>query len=556
MTRRFCARVLRDRRAGVGLLFAAALPVIIGMAAFAVDLGAVQLDTRRLQGVADAAALAAASGDPTNAQTAVQAAIVAAGYPQSVAAQVTPGNYAQDESIAPSARFTPLTNGTGNAARVVLQSTSPTFFARIFGKTNVVISRQATAAQQRYAAFSIGSRLASLNGGILNSYLSALTGSNVSLSVMDYQSLVGADVDLFKFLPLLRTSAGLNALTFGDVLNSNVSTPQVLNAVASALSADGQPAAATAIKNLLNVSGGQSLTLSALIDAGPFATQSEGGTGLAKVNALAMATAVLQLASQQRQVALDLGATLPGLASTKVFLAVGQRQAQSPWITITAAGTPIIHTAQTRLFIQTQLAPTLLPGLSGLISINLPIFVQLAGAEGKLDNINCAGGTTPSVTLDARTDAVQAAIGDVNTAALNDFSTPIAPTPTKLVHSLLVDVIGSSNISTGAAEPWQQLTFGLPMIQAGQSQTISQTVPVSGLATSLIQQATLTPSLLGGLITLPLAPLLQSVGGALQIVSPVLDSLLMTVTGALGVGIGQADLRVTGMRCGAAVLVA
>ena len=80
----------------------------------------------------------------------------------------------------------PASRGWPNA----LQSTSPTFFARIFGKTNIVISRQATAAQQRYAAFSIGSGLASLNGGLLNSYLSALTGSNVSLSVMDYEALV------------------------------------------------------------------------------------------------------------------------------------------------------------------------------------------------------------------------------------------------------------------------------------------------------------------------------------------------------------------------------
>ena len=546
-------RLLRDRRAGAGILVAAALPVVIGMAAFAVDLGAVQLDTRRLQGVADAAALAAASGDPTKAQVTAQAAVTAAGFPRSVTAQVIPGNYVQDASIAAASRFTPLSNGSGNAMRVVLQSTSPTFFARIFGKTNIVISRQATAAQQRYAAFSIGSRLASLDGGLLNSYLSALTGSNVSLSVMDYQSLVGADVDLLRFLPLLRTSAGLKALTFGDVLNSNVSTPQVLNAIASALSADGQPAAATAIKNLLNVSGGQSLTLSALIDAGPFATQSEGGTGLAKVNALAMATAVLQLASQQRQVALDLGASVPGLASTKVFLAVGQRQAQSPWITITASGAPILHTAQTRLFVQAQLAPTLISGLGGLVSINLPLFVELAGAEGRLNAINCAGGTTPSTTLDARTDAVRAAIGNINTSALNDFSTPINPTETTLVHALLVDVVGSSNISTGASEPWQQLTFGLPAIQAGQSQTISQTVPVNGLATSLVQQANLAVVLAG--LRVPVSPLLQPVTSALQLVSPALDTLLMTVTGTLGVGIGQADLRVTGMRCGAAVLV-
>ena len=48
---------------------------------------------------------------------------------------------------------------------------------------------------------------------------------------------------------------------------------------------------------------------------------------------------------------------------------------------------------------------------------------------------------------------------------------------------------------------------------------------------------------------------MQAVGGALSLVAPALDGLLMNLTGLLGVGIGEADLRVTGVRCGTAVLV-
>ena len=539
-------------RGGVGALVALAMPVLIGIAAFAVDLGAMQLDTRRLQGMADAAALAAASGDPGNVQQAADAMVLAAHFPRRVTARVTTGSYRADASIAAAARFTPA-NGSSDAVRVELESTSPTFLAAIFGRREVVIARTATAARQRYASFSIGSRLASLDGGLLNAYLSALTGGNVSLSVMDYRALAGADVDLFRYLPLLRTKAGLQAASFGDVLKSNVSTPQALDALASALSADGQPQAANAIKGLLNMAGTRAISLAALIDAGPLATQSEGGTGIAKVDALALTTAMLQLGAPTRQVSLDLGASVPGLTSTRVTLAIGEREEQSPWIAITDKGTPVIRTAQARLYLRSRVAPTALAGLSGLVAVDLPIFVELAGAEGRLNAINCASEATRGVTLEARTDAVRAAIGNVDEGRMSDFTSPITPTPARLVDTVLVDVIGSSNISTGAAEPWQKLNFDWNAIQSGTRKTIRATAPVGGLATSLATQASLKAELLG--LPIPVDPLLRSVGGVLQLVSPALDTLLMTTTGALGVGIGEADLRATGMRCGAAALV-
>ncbi|MFW2851639.1 pilus assembly protein TadG-related protein [Sphingomonas sp. TX0543] len=547
-------RLAADRRGGAGMLVAAAMPVLIGLAAFAVDVGAIQLDARRLQGMADAAALAAASGDPGNGQNVAEMSVAAARFPRPVITRVTGGNYRPDPALAPGARFTPSSaSGGADAVRVELESTSPTFLAAIFGRQSVTIGRGATAARQRYAGFSIGSRLASLDGGLLNAYLSALTGSNVSLSVMDYRALAGADVDLLRYLPLLRTTAGLQAATFGDVLKSNVSTPQALDALASALSADGQPQASNAIRRLLNINGSRSISLAALIDAGPLASQSEGGTGVVKADALALATALLQLGSPQRQVSLDLGASVPGLASTRVSLAIGEREAQSPWISITDKGTPIIRTAQARLYVRSRVAPAALAGLPGLISIDLPVFVELAGAQARLNAINCASEASRSVTLEAKTDLVRATIGTVDETRMGDFSTALTPSPARLVDTLLVDVIGSSTISLGAAEPWQKATFDWAAIQAGTRKTIRATAPVDGLATSLASQASLKVELIG--LPIPIDPLLRSVGGLLQLVSPALDTLLMTTTGMLGVGIGEADLRATGMRCGVAVLV-
>src|SRR3546814_4521395 len=67
----------------------------------------------------------------------------------------------------------------------------------IFGRRAITIRRSATAAQTRMASFAIGSRLASIDGGVLNALLSGLTGSRIPLKALDYRPLAGADVDQF-----------------------------------------------------------------------------------------------------------------------------------------------------------------------------------------------------------------------------------------------------------------------------------------------------------------------------------------------------------------------
>lgn len=545
-------RLVRDRRGGVGLMVAGMMPVLVGFAAFAIDVGAVQLETRRLQGIADAAALAAASTTSGMTQRA-QAIVTGSGWQHPVAVRVEQGAYSADPAKAPSARFVASASGA-DAARVTLESTVPTFFARVLGTREVSIARTATARRQRFAAFSIGSRLASVDAGLLNAYLGALTGSELRLTAMDYEALASAQVDLFALLPLVRSSATLDAVTFRDILTSQVATPKLLDALSQALTGSNQTSAAAAVRQIATVAGGASVSLGTLIDPGPLGGQAAGGTGVAQLDAMALATAILQLAGPRRQVAIDLGASIPGLASTRLMLAVGERAQQSPWIAITDTGTPIVRTAQARAYLETRLSPVALPGLGSLVSINLPVLVELASAEGRLATINCAAGAGRGVTLEGRTDAGSAAIGTIETGRLDDFSTALVPARAALVDTLLIDVIGSSRLSLGAAEPWRSLRFSESEIATRAHKTVASSQPLGGIVTSLVGQASLSVQVIG--LPIPIDPLLRGVGAALTPIAPALDRLLMTATGTLGVGLGEADLSVTGMRCGQAILVA
>src|SRR3546814_7197064 len=66
----------RDTRGGISMLTAFALTMLIGSAALAVDIGSLYLDRRKPQGIADAAALAAA-GRPGEEQAAAERIIAA-----------------------------------------------------------------------------------------------------------------------------------------------------------------------------------------------------------------------------------------------------------------------------------------------------------------------------------------------------------------------------------------------------------------------------------------------------------------------------------------------
>jgi uncharacterized membrane protein len=185
-----------DERGGVAILAAAGGGLFCLLAALTVDLSALALEGRTLQGAADLAAMSAARDLPRAhaAATATAEANLA-----NVATETVTGLYIADAALKPAARFTPSPAGP-NAARVTLKRPSSLYFGRwIVGRDTVQLTRTATAAisaDPPRAMFSIGSRLAALDGGVANALLSGLTGSSVSLSVMDYNRLADARVNL------------------------------------------------------------------------------------------------------------------------------------------------------------------------------------------------------------------------------------------------------------------------------------------------------------------------------------------------------------------------
>lgn len=425
----------------------------------------------------------------------------------------------------------------------------PLFFGKFLtGHPTARVSVTATAARVDLASFSIGSRLASVSGGLPGQLLSGLAGTDLNLNVMDAQGLVSADVDLLAFIDALRTQANLQGLTFGETLATDVSLPKALSAMAAAT---GNASAQSALRGIAARVPPVTVQLSKLIDLGPLSGETKTDPARPiKADGYALVREMLQTATGKRQVDLDLAAGVPGLLSTKVSLAIGERPAQSPWLAVAKDRSVKVRTAQTRLYVDTKVGGS---GLLGAASIHLPLFVELAKAEASLRSISCPTPATATVGLDVTTSAGQVAIGDVDTAALGNFNAAITPRRTTLVKVLLLaEVTGQSNVNLGGAGA-QQVTFTAQEIAAGKTHTVSTNDIAAGVAASLVRDMDLQVNTLGLGINLSLVT--SAVGTVLQGAAAPLDSLLGDLTGLLGVSVGQADVRVNGLRCGKPILV-
>lgn len=542
-------RIARENRGGVTMLAAGGIMTLLGCTAFAVDLGSLYMDSRKLQGIADAAALAAAA-DIANPQAAAEQAVAANGWDRKVSVAVETGNYRFDPAITAGSRF--ASGGAApDAVRVTLRADSPVYFARaLIRQDKMQIGRKATAARAKHASFSIGSRLAAINGGLVGQYLNQLTGTSLNLSVMDYNALLNANVDLLQFSEALATRIDAQALSFDDVLDTQVATPKVLGAMGDALRLQGNNNAADAVESLAQQITAKQIAVGDIIDLGPYGAQDKVSTDAKiKANGYEFVRTILELASGTHQVELDLGASIPGLLSTKARIAIGQRPQNSPWLTVTDRGETIVRTAQTRIYVEAGTPATGL--LASLASLKLPVMIELASAEAKLSDIKCGSGQQgPSVDLDVRPSVGTAKIAEFNAADFGNFSKPLGGQPATIAKVLLISVKGSAEANLGGNQ-WQKISFNASEIAANGAKTVSTNDIVSGLVSSLVSKLKLTidPSLL----TLTLQ---GPIGNQLKPLATPLDGLLNTLTDIVGAKLGQADVRINGVRCGVPALVA
>lgn len=558
---RLLPRFRREERGNVAILFALMLPVLLLSAAFAVDEGSLYLERRQAQSVADLAAIAAATNPDKALDTAFKMfqanGLIATGLPiddpsiqvrSMRPVRVVTGNYKAAPELSVSARFVPGGSPV-NAVQVTYRKTGTLFLARPWQDApEISVAALATATPQ--AAFSVGSRLASLNGGVANALLDSLLGTSVALDVMSYNALLDAKVDALDFLDALNQRLSLSAVTYADVIKASASRGAIAGALATLLTGTAKTAAQTLSTSIADST---TLKLARLLDIGPLAKLKLGADPgyFAGVSALEVLNAAAVIAGNGKQIDLNVAATLPGLVSIKLTVAIGEPP-QHAWYVVGDRGA-VARTAQTRLKLTVKLlgGPILLGG-----SVILPIYVEAAYAEAKLRSATCPafGQQAGTATVDVLPGIARVAIGNLSGSSFTDFSAfPVVDQATILTVPLLLKIKARSAVVLGQTSPIV-LNFSANDVTQGTLKTATNHVLVGSLSKSLIDGLDIDVDILGLVLSTD-AIIEAAVRTLVAPLAPVLDSTIFGVLDVLGVGLGEADVRVYSVTCNRPVLV-
>lgn len=545
-------QALQDRKGAIGIVMALFLSVCVSLAAFAVDIGSLYLERRTVQGVADLAAVAAA-GDLTRAEDAARGTLKANGFGAIRSLSVIRGRYETDRTVTHGQRFT-AGKQPYNAVRLDVELKGQLYFAKSFmDAPDISVSAIGTSDAQ--ATFSIGSRLASVRGGLSNAILGALLGGSINLSVMDYRALLDANVTLLSFLSALSTEVGVTAGTYGEVLNTNATVGNVLSALVRAANSSGQQPAAQVVTTLLSQSNlGATVPLSTLVDLGPLAHAEVGKPHSAlgaDVNVMSLVSALASLANGNDQVAVNLTTAVPGLLSLKMDLAIGEPSQHSGWVAVGQVGATV-RTAQTRLRLIAEVGGS---GLLSGIRVRLPLYVEIAQAEARLSALSCQSGQGGGeAVIEARPGVIRAWIGEVAPGGLSSFGTSAPVAAARIVQAPLLAVTGEAYVEMSNAAS-SDLRFTKSDVDGHVVKTAEVRDYLSSLTSSLLQNLDLHVDLLGlGIGLGSLSSIKALVLGLLAPVTSTLDSLLAPLLELIGVHLGEVDVQVNGMRCGSAVL--
>ncbi|MBB4347610.1 MULTISPECIES: pilus assembly protein TadG-related protein [Rhizobiaceae] len=565
-----------DRRGNVAITAALSLPIMISALALGVDYGYLTLQQRELQTTADLSAISAAA-NPSSPETGVvdymalnnknvavlkNGQLLNKGAPVAFSletvfdkfeayAEVIAGKYQADSSVAVGTRFQ---SGVApyDAVRVTVYQKGGLFFGGSLAKAPM-LNASGTAAIDKMAAFSVGSRLASLNGGVVNALLGNLLGTTLSLSVMDYQSLASANVDLLKVFDQLAIKLNLTAGTYNDLLNTDISYGTLLNAIGQTTGVT--PAVAATVKSLEKTLGTTKLTvkLKDIMDIGPL-----GSRLIGKSDGLAVQTDIFNVISATanaanggtNQIDLDLGATIPGLGGLTLSVAIGEPPVGSKALGIGRTGS-IVRTAQTRISLTTTV-----DGITGLLGIRIkvPLYLEVAHAEGRMASISCPSGSTgATVNVEAVPGVLELSLGDVDKSAFANFGKDPRVTKTKMVATpaLNLTALAYANATNVNAT---QLSFSPSDISSQKIKQASTKNTVSTLVDSLLKNLQLEVEILGLRVEVPSA-LLGGLADTLRLLTTPLDQVLYSVLSTIGVKVGEVDVRVGGASCRNPVLV-
>lgn len=522
-------RLLRDQRGGVGALSVLVSVLVITASAATIDAASVQFRARALQGLADTAAVSAA-GDLTTAERTVQRVLTLKSSGAEVH-QVALGEYRGRADVPVADRF----NAGGvvpDAVRVVLREDVPLFFGSVLGIRSVRVQKSAVAIRpaRDAAAFSIGSRLLSVDPPIVNALLTQLIGREIQLSALSYDSLLNSSLDVDDLLDDLGRTLSVDDRD--ELLTRSLSTRQLVDAMAAGTTGQTH-IALKSIAASIGTGADRNLRLNSLIEVAPGVK----GDINAKAPVWDLLNAALGEAAGPQTI--ELNAAVDGPVTARVRLAVGEREQKSPWLTIARDGTTVVRTAQARLHVDVTTAQ-----IAGIGRVHLPVYAEVASGKAALSAIDCRADT---FDVTARSGVASVALGEVESSRLSDFSRDAALAPAAVVDTSALKVRATARVNVGDSGD-TRLTFTRNDITSLKAQTVGSKNILGSTLTSLVSNANLDIQVLGLGIALPGLPatLRAILAGVAAPLDPVLDSILQLV----GVGIGEADVRAAGLECG------
>ena len=349
-------------------------------------------------------------------------------------------------------------------------------------------------------------------------------------------------------------TATATSVTYDDLLAMEGDLPLIARSLASVAFSDTM--ARNALLDIANGVAGapQAFVLSGLFDAGELGSKPV-GSGNSKLKAelgvMEVLAAAASLANGSNQIAVDLGAPVPGLLALNANLAIGEPPVGSAWFAY-GEDNQTVRTAQTRLLVEAKV------GGSGLLSaaqLRLPVYVELAHSRAAPGSITCSAydKNKAKVELDVLPGLADAWIADVDTSKLSSFHTSLAAEPAAIVSVGSLKVKGKAHAEIADTNP-TQVSFNYTEIQSGDPKTVSTHDFTASLTTSLLNDLELQVS---GL-TLGLGALAINgdlIGAMLEAAVDPLDNTLYTLLSLLGVKLGQADVWVHGVDCSHPVLV-
>ena len=543
-------RFRRDERGNIALLFAFGFTLSALVSALAVDAASLYHARRHLQAGVDLAAISAASDLSRAAEIARSVLADARLLPEAgtEGLRVTTGHY--DPAIADiGQRFRPGATPL-NAVEVQLERPGELHFAASLAPS-LRIGARGVAAVTPQVAFSVGSRLASLNGGLVNSVLSSLLGTTISLNALDYRALADARIDAFSFLDALAQQLGVTAGSYDDLLAMRAGAGTIARTLASLTNGT----ARTALTALGGSGQGNMVSIGKLIALGTMGRHQigSGGVGI-NFSVLDLLTGAAAIADGKNMISLPLGASLPGLVKLELSLRVGEPPQGGGWFAIGPQGT-VLRTAQLRLRLRVELLGGTILGSAG---VKVPLWLDLAHSEAIVAAATCPTAAAPKgkASIAVRPGALRLALGEMSDASLANFGSTPALAPVRLIDVLLLLRVNAAGMIEVAQSNPILLDFSSPDIAAGALKTARTTTIASSLFGSLFSNLHIEPQILG--ISLGLgseSAIVKALGALLAPLGPVLDLTVNGVLATLGLGIGEADIRVHAVRCDNPVLV-